>query len=1209
MTSGQRSAFASLLRQRRVERGLSQEELAERAGLSLRGISDLERGVSRRPRLHTARLLADALELGEGERAAFLEMARDGAGYPTEQFPDESSAEHRLPVGNFLGAIPAGELVERDDEMDRIGEALDAAAEDRGGFVLIAGEHGIGKTRLAQEVSVEARSRGFLVATGRCYESRRDLTYYPLLEALAHLLHAAPPAVRLSTDRRWPHLARLLPDELLSDPTPAVDPQEEEARLYRAVTGFVVACSQIAPVALLFDDLQWADDRSLDLLAHLAHNTRAARVMILGTCVDADLSSETRPGRLVRELSRERLLDRVTLHRLPIEGTASLISSIMGESVVSAELVELVQRCTKGRPLFVEEMVRALGGRYRLVRELGAGGMARVFRAIDVRDDSPVAVKILFASTDAGIDALLRFQQEGAVLSTLKHPNIVEVKGTFLEDYVSCIIMELLEGRSLTQVLRDEELDLNRIKHILSQVAAALAYAHARNIVHRDIKPDNIMVEGNNQVKVTDFGIARVLRSGATLNTATGMRIGTPLYMAPEQIEGREVDARADIYSVGAILYQMVTGRPPFEGPDPITTIVKQLRDAPQPPAEVAASLPPDWEDLILRLLAKDAGDRVQTAQALKEAVEALSTEPVAPGLRSRLARRRTPTPRPAPGRKTPTHAPTPPAGSAARGVESVGARLWALPNRILAAAAGTVTVAVIATSVFVWQSASSSPSSPPRGLTAVAGWGGPTTANRTDTAIRSSSGGVLVSNAFPDGRTTARCFIEVTTSSGTQRTRYGDCSGVSLDVTCASAPYNLSSQAPSRIGASLSVDGRRAWTGAYDQGTSPPCPNHPKGVNDSLAARLSGTTTGQNLVWLVGGDNQGHVGNPTSTQRSGCFEYTETAGASSAHCVQTDFSKGPGSFYYEARSHGGSGVLVETGNSANIRGDLTLQGVFVEAPGRPGVIAEVLNRPAGVAVDAQGNAYVVDSRNNLVRKFSPTGAPIQRWGGTGAQPLSNPQAVAVDSRGNIYVADQNNNRVLKLAQSGRPISPWGTGDSGPGKLNAPIALALDADGNVWVLDAGSPPLHELSPDGTLIKQVQPGDLSGAAFGGIALGRGHFYVTAGSSDGVSVFSSSTISPYPIKPVATFGTLGSGRDQFRFPNGIALDEQGDIYVADTGNNRIVVLSPSGEWLFAVGTRGSHPGQFNAPTGIAVDGHGNVYVADTNNNWVQKFAPRE
>jgi serine/threonine-protein kinase len=135
---------------------------------------------------------------------------------------------------------------------------------------------------------------------------------------------------------------------------------------------------------------------------------------------------------------------------------------------------------------------------------------------------------------------------------------------------------------------------------VIEQVAAALTYAHGRTIVHRDIKPDNIMVIGDDHVKVTDFGIARVMRTGATLNTMAGMSIGTPLYMAPEQIEGQKVDGRADIYSTGAVMYQMATGRPPFEGDDPLTIAFKHVHKAPQPPSTVNADVPEDWEAVIL---------------------------------------------------------------------------------------------------------------------------------------------------------------------------------------------------------------------------------------------------------------------------------------------------------------------------------------------------------------------------------------------------------------------------------------------------------------------------------------------------------------------------------------------------------------------------------------------------------------------------------
>jgi len=189
-----------------------------------------------------------------------------------------------------------------------------------------------------------------------------------------------------------------------------------------------------------------------------------------------------------------------------------------------------------------------IGGRYQVVQLIGAGGMGRVFQAVDIETGKAVAAKVLTVSDEVSLDMLLRFQQEGAVLSTLNHPNIVGVYGTHLEKHASCIVMELLEGRPLSDILRSERLSLARIKHLARQVASALAYAHSRAIIHRDIKPHNIMVLVDDHVKVTDFGVARILREGSTLATATGMTLGTPLYMAQEQIESHHVDGRADIY-------------------------------------------------------------------------------------------------------------------------------------------------------------------------------------------------------------------------------------------------------------------------------------------------------------------------------------------------------------------------------------------------------------------------------------------------------------------------------------------------------------------------------------------------------------------------------------------------------------------------------------------------------------------------------------
>jgi sugar lactone lactonase YvrE len=615
-------------------------------------------------------------------------------------------------------------------------------------------------------------------------------------------------------------------------------------------------------------------------------------------------------------------------------------------------------------------------------------------------------------------------------------------------------------------------------------------------------------------------------------------------------------------------------------------------------------------------MLAKDPDDRPQTVAELGEDVEALSTEPAAPGARSLLGleKKRTPTPKERPPTPRPVRArtPTPASTPAVSMARDLRARLLSWPRWAVGAAAGVAVLLLIAAVMvagFLPGGGSSAAAPAPKGLAAVAGWGSSATPNHTDTAIRSTAHGVTVSNPFPDGSSTAQCFIQVTTKSGAQSDTFGHCGGVTLAVTCASGSYNLAKLAPSGTGAGLTIDGLHLWAGAYDQGTNPSCPNHPRGVADSLAAHLSGTAAGQNLVWLVGGDNLGHFGDPTSTQRSGCFAYIEAAGTSESRCVQTDFRKDVGSFYDEVAARGASGDLVETGSTGNLA-DVTLQGVFVEAPGASALLPDELRSPSGVGVDRQGNIYIADSGDNLVEKISPAGKPLMRWSEAGGKPFNNPQGVKVDAAGNIYVADQANNRVVKLSASGRSTAPWGRGDSGPNTLNAPIALAVDGAGNVWALDAGTPPLHELSPAGKMIKQASLGNISSELFSGIALdGHGHIDVTPGLSGGVSVFSIAALSgAYANVPVSGFGTYGGLRGQLRQPGEVALDAAGNIYVADTGNNRIAVLSASGKWLFAVGRKGTGNGGFNAPQGVAVDSRGNVYVADTNNDRIEKLTPQ-
>jgi eukaryotic-like serine/threonine-protein kinase len=191
----------------------------------------------------------------------------------------------------------------------------------------------------------------------------------------------------------------------------------------------------------------------------------------------------------------------------------------------------------------------------------------------------------------------------------------------------TCIIMELLDGQSLGQILNGGALSLPRAKSIALQVAEAISYAHSQEIVHRDIKPDNVMVLEGDQVKVTDFGIARLLQPDTSLHTiaTTGMRMGTPLYMAPEQIEGKKVDGRTDVYALGAMLFHMVTGKPPFEGSDALAIAVKHLQETPVAPSSIDSSIPPTWDALILKAMAKEPDKRFRAAREMRDAIALLS--------------------------------------------------------------------------------------------------------------------------------------------------------------------------------------------------------------------------------------------------------------------------------------------------------------------------------------------------------------------------------------------------------------------------------------------------------------------------------------------------------------------------------------------------------------------------------------------------------
>jgi len=271
-----------------------------------------------------------------------------------------------------------------------------------------------------------------------------------------------------------------------------------------------------------------------------------------------------------------------------------------------------------------------LGDRYELGRLLGSGGMARVYEGHDRVLDRRVAIKVLNAGLAADAEFVARFQREARAAARLAHPGVVAVYDTGDHEGTRFIVMEYVEGRTLADVLAEGPLAPARAAEVGREVLAALGAAHDRGLVHRDVKPANIMVTPEGALKVMDFGIARAAEEGTRLTTAASV-IGTPSYMAPEQVEARPVDARTDLYALGAVLYECLVGAPPFEGTSAITVAARHVNDAPEPPRRRRPEIPPRLEAVVLRALAKDPADRWPTAAAFRAALEG-AVEPVADG-------------------------------------------------------------------------------------------------------------------------------------------------------------------------------------------------------------------------------------------------------------------------------------------------------------------------------------------------------------------------------------------------------------------------------------------------------------------------------------------------------------------------------------------------------------------------------------------------
>ncbi|HEY8533798.1 MAG TPA: Stk1 family PASTA domain-containing Ser/Thr kinase [Micromonospora sp.] len=279
---------------------------------------------------------------------------------------------------------------------------------------------------------------------------------------------------------------------------------------------------------------------------------------------------------------------------------------------------------------------RLLAGRYQVGELLGYGGMAEVHRGRDLRLGRDVAIKML--RTDLARDKTFqeRFRREAQNAASLNHPAIVAVYDTG-EDYtpsgetVPFIVMEFVNGRTLKEILAAEgRLAPRRALEIVADICAALEFSHRHQIIHRDIKPGNVMLTHSGQVKVMDFGIARALASGATTMTQTSAVIGTAQYLSPEQARGEAVDARSDVYASGCVLFELLCGHPPFVGDNPVSVAYQHVRENPRPPSEINPEVTPEIDAIVLKALAKNPLNRYQSAAEMRaDLLRCLNGRPV----------------------------------------------------------------------------------------------------------------------------------------------------------------------------------------------------------------------------------------------------------------------------------------------------------------------------------------------------------------------------------------------------------------------------------------------------------------------------------------------------------------------------------------------------------------------------------------------------
>ncbi len=796
-------------------------------------------------------------------------------------------------------------------------------------------------------------------------------------------------------------------------------------------------------------------------------------------------------------------------------------------------------------------------GKYEIIEELGRGGMGVVYRAFDSIMQREIALKELILAPQMPeaekIDTIERFKREGLAASRLRHQNIVEVFETGNDVDRWYMAMELVSGKSLGHYIEKKTVfNYQQVVDIGVQLCSALDYAHQSGVIHRDIKPDNVQIEENGRCKLMDFGVARV-KSDLPGLTQTGTTLGTIAYISPEQLtDSRLVDGRADIFSLGALFYEMLTFRTPFDAGNLGGTILRIMNESPTPPREVNPNIPQKLENVVLKALRKNPEDRYQRAAEMQYAMQdALRGEPVAtqgivvPQLeRCRFCQNTLP-----PSTKV--------CPSCGRSNLGGGATITNIPQNQQAQGRPQYSSPSPAGGTGgIGQRPQLAPPGPPGPRPQLS----PPAASPNRPQLSPPPAAGPRPQLSPPGQ-------QHQLSPPTPRMpTTGPGGGAQPTVTGAPGPMGPPGSVPRPPGA---MPQGAMPPGAAGPPRPPGAPGAPPGMGAPPrppgAAPVPGVPGGPPRPPVPGGMG-GAPPNPmrnTLMERGGAVQAAVQAAVASHH----------------------PGMAVR---------NLT----FVQVFGKGGFGQGEFSQTRGIAFDAQGRLYVADTENGRVQIFDTQG---QFLGQIKAQPNQEcfrfPRSLAISPQGIVYVTDDLDHRIYKFDTQGKPLGTWKRGRTAedqpaiPGRIlvapNGMLYLSEPNNRRVLVFDANEKQM------GTISEGL-------SAPSGLAMdGEGRLYVMDSANAVVNVYDKGG------KLQASFGQKGTGPGEFSVPRDVAVDRQGHIFVADTLNHRVQVFENAGKHILSLGHKGTKTSEFNGPEGLLIGPDDRLYVADRGNGRVQAF----